>query len=332
MSKINAVITGVGGYVPDYVLTNQELSTMMDTSDEWITTRVGIKERHILKDEHKGSSYLAAKAIEDLFSKTKTAPEEIDLVICATSTPDHIFPSCASIAAERVNIKNALAFDIQVACSGFITGLEIAASFIKSEKYKKVLVIGAEKMSSITDYTDRTTAPLFGDAAGVVLIEPSTEDYGILDSLIHTDGVGFKHLHMKAGGSACPASKETVEKRLHYVYQEGQSVFKHAVSDMAEVSANLMEKNGLTGDDINWLIPHQANLRIIDAVAKRTSVDYSKIIINIERYGNTSAASIPLCMWESEKNFKKGDNLILTAFGAGFSWGAVYVKWAYNSK
>jgi len=330
MSKINAVITGVGGYVPEYILNNQELSTMMDTNDEWITTRVGIKERRILKEPNTGTSFLAAKAIEDLFSKTGTKPEEIDLVICGTTTPDHIYPSCASMAAERVGIKNALAFDLQAACSGFIVALSTATSFIESGKYKKILVIGAEKMSSITDYTDRTTAPLFGDGAGVVLLEPTTEDYGVIDSLIYTDGVGMKHLHIKAGGSAIPTSKETVEQGLQYTYQEGTNVYKYAVINMAEVSADIMQKNGLTNDDIAWLIPHQANLRIIDAVVNRTKVDYDKVVINIERFGNTSAASIPLGIWEWEKKFKKGDNIILTAFGAGFTWGAIYLKWGYN--
>ena len=329
MSEIHAVITGVGGYVPDYILDNQELSTMMDTSDEWITTRVGIRERRILKDKDTGTSFLAAKAVEDLFSKKDEKPENIDLIICATTTADHIFPSCASMIAEKVGIKNALAFDIQAACSGFITALEIGTAYIKSGKYKKVLAIGAEKMSAITNYTDRTTAPLFGDGAGVVLLEPTSEEFGVMDTLLHTDGVGFKHLQMKAGGSAYPSSAETVAKQEHYVYQEGQHVFKHAVSDMAEVSAAIMEKNGLTNENTAWLIPHQANLRIIDAVAKRTGVDYEKIIINIERYGNTSAASIPLCLWESESKFKKGDNMVLTAFGAGFTWGAVYLKWGY---
>ncbi len=329
MSKIHAVITGVGGYVPDYILNNQELSSMMDTSDEWITTRVGIKERHILKDKHLGTSFLAAKAVEDLFAKTQHTPDEIELIICATTTADHIFPSCASMIAGKTGIKNALAFDIQAACSGFITGLELGTAFIQSGKYKKILVIGAEKMSAITDYTDRTTAPLFGDAAAVILLEATSEELGIMDSLIHTDGIGAKHLQMKAGGSANPTSAETLEKREHYIYQEGQAVFKHAVSNMSDVSAQIMEKNNLTKDDVAWLIPHQANLRIIDAVAKRTGVEHDKIIINIERYGNTSAASIPLCIWESESKFKKGDNIILTAFGAGFTWGAVYLKWGY---
>jgi 3-oxoacyl-[acyl-carrier-protein] synthase III len=329
MSKFRAVITGVGGYVPEYILNNQELSTMMDTTDEWITTRVGIKERRILKGENLGTSYMAAKAIEDLFSKTGTNPAEIDLVICGTTTPDHIYPSTASMAAEKVGIKNALAFDLQAACSGFIVSLETATSFIESGKYKKVLVIGAEKMSSITDYTDRTTAPLFGDGAAVVLVEPTTEDLGVIDSIMHTDGVGLKHLHIKAGGSAIPTSQDTLDNRLQYTYQEGTNVYKHAVTNMAEVSADIMEKNGLTKENVSWIVPHQANLRIIDAVVQRTGVDYEKVTINIEKYGNTSAATVPLCLWEWEKKFKKGDNIILTAFGAGFTWGALYLKWGY---
>jgi 3-oxoacyl-[acyl-carrier-protein] synthase III len=329
MSKFRAVITGVGGYVPEYILNNQELSTMMDTTDEWITTRVGIKERRILKGENLGTSFMAAKAIEDLFAKTGTKPEEIDLIICGTTTPDHIYPSTASMAAEKVGIKNALAFDLQAACSGFIVALENATCYIESGKYKKVLVIGAEKMSSITDYTDRTTAPLFGDGAAVVLVEPTTEDLGVMDSIMHTDGVGLKHLHIKAGGSAMPTTKETLDNRLQYTYQEGTNVYKHAVTNMAEVSASIMEKNGLTKDNVSWIIPHQANLRIIDAVVQRTGVSYDKVTINIEKYGNTSAATVPLCIWEWEKKFKKGDNIILTAFGAGFTWGALYLKWGY---
>lgn len=329
MSKIHAVITGVGGYVPEYILNNQELSTMMDTNDEWITTRVGIKERRILKKKNAGTSYMAAKAIKDLFDKTGTKPEDIDLVICGTTTPDHIYPSCASMAAEKAGIKNALAFDLQAACSGFIVALSTATSFIESGHYKKVLVVGADKMSSITDYTDRTTAPLFGDGAGVVLLEPTNENFGVIDSMIYTDGVGMKHLHIKAGGSAIPATQETIENRQQFTYQEGAYVYKHAVVNMAEVSASIMDKNGLTNENVSWLIPHQANLRIIDAVVQRTGVDYEKVTINIEKYGNTSAATIPLCIWEWEKKFKKGDNIILTAFGAGFTWGAVYLKWGY---
>lgn len=329
MSKIHAVITGVGGYVPEYILTNRELSSMMDTSDEWITTRVGIKERRILKEPNTGTSYMAAKAAEDLFAKTGTKPEEIDLILVATTTPDHVFPSCASMIAEKLGIKNALAFDLQAACSGFIVALTNAASFIESGRFKKILVFGAEKMSSITNYNDRTTAPLFGDAAGVVLVEPSTEELGLMDSILKTDGSGGSHLMLKAGGSANPASHETIDRHEHGVYQEGQYVFKHAVTNMAGVSGDIMDKNNLKSEDIAWLIPHQANLRIIDAVVSRTGVDYDKVIINIERYGNTSAATIPICIWESEKKFKKGDNIILTAFGAGFTWGAVWLKWAY---
>jgi 3-oxoacyl-[acyl-carrier-protein] synthase-3 len=329
MSKIHAVITGVGGYVPEYILNNQELSTMMDTSDEWITTRVGIKERRILKEPGAGTSYMAVKAAEDLFAKVSTKPEEIDLILVATTTPDYIFPSLAAVVAEKLGIKGALGFDIQAACSGFIVALTNAASFIESGRYKKILVFGAEKMSSITNYEDRTTAPLFGDGAGVVLVEPTTEEFGVMDSLLFTDGSGGKHLMLKAGGSANPASHDTIEKREHSVYQEGQYVFKHAVTNMANASGDIMDKNGLVSEDISWLIPHQANLRIIDAVVARTGVDYGRVIINIEKYGNTSAATIPICIWEREKDFKKGQNIILTAFGAGFTWGAVWVKWGY---
>ncbi|MDR1652601.1 MAG: ketoacyl-ACP synthase III [Prevotellaceae bacterium] len=326
---INAVITGIGGYVPDYILTNHELSTMMDTTDEWITTRVGIKERHILRDDSKGASFLGEKALKNLFEKTGTKPSDVELLICATSTPDHIFPSTASKIAENTGIKGALAIDIQAACSGFLAALEIANVYIKAGKHKKIIVVSAEKMSYMTDYQDRQTAPLFGDAAGAVLIEPAEESIGIMDTQLYTDGEGFRHLHMKSGGSASAASYETVDRREHYVYQEGQAVFKHAVVDMAEVSAEIMERNNLTDNDIAFLIPHQANLRIIDATVQRTGINPDKVIINIDRYGNTSSASIPLCLWENEKNFKKGDNLILTAFGAGFTWGAVWLKWGY---
>ncbi|MGC3979607.1 MAG: beta-ketoacyl-ACP synthase III [Paludibacteraceae bacterium] len=332
MSKIHAVITGIGGYVPDYRLTNEELSKMMDTSDEWITTRVGIKERRILKEPHAGTSVMATKAAEELFKKKDIRPEEIDLIICATTTPDHIFPAAAAIIAENLGVKNALAFDIQAACAGFIVALTTASSLIESGKYKKILVFGAEKMSSITNYDDRTTAPLFGDGAGVALVEPTTENYGVIDSVLQSDGIGKKHLHLKAGGSAYPASYETIDNKEHTVYQEGQNVYKYAVTNMADASAQILERNQLTGNDIAWLIPHQANLRIIDAVVNRTSISHDKVCININRYGNTSAASIPLCLWEWEKKFKKGDNIILTAFGAGFTWGAVYLKWGYSSE
>jgi len=329
MSKIQATITAVGGYLPDYILDNHELSTMMDTSDEWIMTRIGIRQRHILKKENTGTSYMAAFAVEEILKKTGTKTEEIDLVICATTTPDHVFPATAALTCERTGIRGALAFDVQAACSGFIVALTTAASMIETGRYKKALVIGAEKMSSIVDYDDRATAPIFGDGAGAVLLEATTENFGVIDSILHSDPIGVKHLHLKAGGSAMPTTHKTIDNRLHYIYQEGQSVFKHAVSDMAEVSAQIMEKNNLTGDDVAWLIPHQANLRIIDAVQQRTGVDYSKVLINIDHVGNTSAASIPLGLWEMEKKFKKGDNIILTAFGAGFTWGAVYLKWGY---
>ncbi len=329
MSQIHAAITGVGGYVPEYILNNHELSTMMDTSDEWITSRVGIKERRILKEPNTGTSFMAAKAGLELLAKTGTKPEEIDLIIVATSTADHVFPSCASMVADKIGVSNALAFDIQAACSGFLVALTNAASFIESGRFKKVLVFGAEKMSSITNYNDRTTAPLFGDGAAVVLLEPTTEAIGLMDSILHTDGSGGSHLFMKAGGSAMPASVQTVENNEHTVYQEGQYVFKHAVTKMAGVSGDIMDKNNLKAEDIAWLIPHQANLRIIDATVNRTGVEYNKVLINIDRFGNTSAASIPLCIWESEKKFKKGDNIILTAFGAGFTWGAIWLKWGY---
>ena len=326
MSKIHAAITAVGGYLPDYILDNHELSTMVDTNDEWIMTRIGIKERHILK-ENVGTSYMGAIAVEEILKKTGTKPEEIDLVICATSTSDYVFPATAAVICEKTGIKGALAFDVQAACSGFIVSLTSAAAMVETGRFKKAIVIGAEKMSSIINYEDRATAPIFGDGAGAVLLEATTEEVGIMDSILHSDPVGIKHLHMKAGGSAMPASHETVDQKLHCVYQEGQVVFKHAVNDMAEVSAEIMERNNLRSEDIAWLIPHQANLRIIDAVQKRTAVDHDKILINIEHIGNTSAASIPIGLWELEKKLKKGDNIILTAFGAGFTWGAVYLKW-----
>lgn len=330
MRQLNAVITGIAASLPDYILTNEELSTMVDTTDEWIMTRVGIKERRILKGEEMGISVLGTKAVADLLAKTGIAPDEIDAVIFATSTPDHFFPSAASIVAENNNIKNAFCFDMEVACSGFVYGLEICNGLIKTGKYKKIILLAGDKMSGITNYNDRTTCPLFGDAAGAVLIEPTEEEVGIIDAELHSDGVGYKPLHMKAGGSKHPASHESVDKNEHTVYQDGKVVFKYAVSRMAEVSENIMKRNNLTASDVDWLVPHQANLRIIDATVERTGLSPDKVMVNIERYGNTSAGTIPLCLWEWESKLRKGDNLILTAFGAGFSWGSVYLKWGYD--
>ena len=332
MKKLNAAITGVAGYLPDYILTNDELSTMVDTTDEWIMTRIGIRERHIQKEPGKGSSDMGAEAVTLLLAKTNTTPEEVDLLICPTVTPDHVFPATANIISEKAGIKNEFSFDINAACSGFIYALTIAAQFVESGKFKKVIVVGAEKMSSITDYTDRTTCPLFGDAAAAVMIEPTEEEIGIIDSILRTDGIGLTHLHMKAGGSVKPASHETVDAREHFIYQEGQAVFKWAVSKMADVSVEMMEKHNLTSDDVAWLVPHQANLRIIDAVGNRMGLPKEKVMINIEKYGNTTSATIPLCLWEWENRLHKGDNVILAAFGGGFTWGAVYVKWAYDPK
>jgi len=334
MEKINAVITGISACVPDYILTNDEISTMVDTNDEWITTRVGIKERRILKGENKGVSELGSPAVAELLRKTNTRAEEIDALIFATSTPDHIFPSAASIVAEANGIKNAFCFDMEAACSGFIFGLEVCNGLILSGRYKKVILLAGDKMSAITNYSDRNTCPLFGDAVGAVLIEPSSEDVGIIDAILHTDGVGYEPLQIKAGGSKFPATHETVEKKEHTVRQDGKTVFKYAVKNMADVSVEIMQKNNLSKDDVDWLVPHQANMRIIDAAIDRTGLPRDKVMINIEKYGNTSAGTIPLCLWEWESKLKKGDNIILTAFGAGFTWGAVYLKWAYdgNSK
>ncbi|MDR0872429.1 MAG: ketoacyl-ACP synthase III [Prevotellaceae bacterium] len=334
MGKINAVITGVGGYVPDYVLTNEELSRMVDTTDEWIMTRVGIKERHILKDKSLGASFLGTKAVEELVKKTKVNPLDVEAVICATSTSDYVFPATAALIANNAGLKNAFAFDVQAACTGFLVALTNATAFIESGRYKKIVVVACEKMSYITDYTDRSTCPLFGDGSGAVLVEATTENIGIIDSVLQSNGAGEPHLKMRAGGSACPASHETVDKKWHTVYQEGQAVFKHAVTDMSDVSVAIMERNQLTADDLAWFIPHQANLRIIDAVAHRMNVGKEKIKINIEKYGNTSAVSIPLCLWEmdNERILHKGDKIVISAFGAGFTWGAMYIIWGYDSK
>ena len=331
MNKITAAITGVQGYVPDYVLTNKELEGMVDTTDEWITTRTGIKERHILKGEGLGTSDMATEAVKGLLAKTNTKPEEIDLVICATVSPDMAYPATANIISDKVGIKNAFSFDLNAACSGFIYALVTASKYIESGLYKKVIVIGADKMSSIVDYTDRQTCIIFGDASGAVLLEPNEEGLGIQDAILKTDGSGRVHLHQKAGGSARPASHETVDNREHYVYQEGQAVFKFAVSNMADVSVEMMERHNLTADDIAWLVPHQANLRIIDATARRMKLDKEKVMINIERFGNTTNGTIPLLLWEWEDKLKKGDNLILSAFGGGFTWGSIFMKWAYDS-
>ena len=330
MEKIRAAITGINAWVPEYRLTNEELSRMVDTTDEWIMQRVGIKERRILKGADMGTSELGANAVKGLLEKTGTSPEEVDLLICATVTPDMLFPATANIISDKAGIKNAFSFDINAACSGFIFALQTAATYVESGRYKKVLLVGADKMSSITDYTDRTTCALFGDAAGAVLLEPATDENGIIDHILRTDGSGRSYLHMKAGGSMRPASHETVDAREHFVYQEGQTVFKFAVSKMADVAVEIMEKNGLTSDDIAWLVPHQANLRIIDATGRRMGLTPAKIMINIEKYGNTTAATIPLCIWEYEKQLRKGDNIILAAFGGGFTWGSLYLKWAYD--
>ncbi len=330
MRQMNAVITGITAKVPDYVLTNQELSTMVDTSDEWIMTRVGIKERRILKGEQQGVSVLGTMAVKELLKKTDTLPQEVDAVIFATSTPDHIFPSAASIVAEENGIKNAFCFDMEVACSGFVYGLEICNGLIRTGKYKKIILLAGDKMSSITNYKDRNTCPLFGDAVGAVMIEPTEENIGIMDAELHADGVGYQPLYMKAGGSKFPATHESVDNAEHTVHQDGKVVFKHAVSRMAEVSLNIMKRNNLTADEVDWLVPHQANMRIIDAAIDRTGVPREKVMMNIERYGNTSAGTIPLCMWEWEPKLKKGDTIILVAFGAGFSWGSVYLKWGYD--
>ena len=331
MGKINAVITGIGGYVPDYVLNNEELSRMVDTSDEWIMTRVGIKERHILTEEGLGTSYMARKAAKQLIKKTGVDPDTIDALIVTTTTPDYKFPSTASIVLGKLGLKNAFAFDLEAACCGFLYTLDMAASMIQSGRYKKIIVIGADKMSSLVDYQDRATCVLFGDGAGAVLVEATEEEgVGVQNSYLRTDGKGLPFLHMKAGGSVCPASHFTVDHRLHYLYQEGRTVFRYAVTDMSDDVATIMERNGLSADDVKWVVPHEANLRIIEAVTKRVDIPMEKVMVNIQRYGNTSAATIPLALWDYEKELKKGDNIVFTAFGAGFVHGASFYKWAYD--
>ena len=330
MGKIKAAITGINAWVPEYRLTNNELATMVDTSDEWIMQRVGIKERRILKGEGKATSDLGEQAVRGLLEKTGTSPDEIELLICATVTPDMFFPATANIISDKVGIKKAFSFDIGAACSGFLFALQTGAAYIESGSVKKVIVVGADKMSSITDYTDRTTCPLFGDAAGAVLLEPSKDETGILDYIFRTDGSGRKYLHLKAGGSARPSSHETVDAGEHFIYQEGQSVFKFAVSNMADIAVEIMEKNSLKASDIAWLVPHQANLRIIDATGRRMGLEPEKVMINIENYGNTTAATIPLCLYDYRNKLHKGDKIILAAFGGGFTWGSMYVNWSFD--
>ena len=330
MGKVNAVITGVGGYVPDYVLTNDELSRMVDTSDEWIMTRVGIKERHILTEEGLGTSYMARKAANELLKKTGADPDSIDALIVCTTTPDYKFPSTASIVLGKLGLKNAFAFDMECACCGFLYGLDTASSMIQSGRYKRIVVIGADKMSTLIDYTDRQTCVLFGDGAGAVLVEATEEEgVGYQDSFLRTDGKGLPFLHLKAGGSVCPPSHFTVDHRLHYLYQEGRAVFRFAVTAMSNDVVEILRRNSLGADDVQWVIPHEANMRIIEAVALRAELPLDKVVINIDRYGNTSAATIPLALWDHEKNLKKGDQIVFTAFGAGFVHGASLYKWAY---
>lgn len=329
---IRAAITGVGSFLPDYVLTNHELATMMDTSDEWITTRTGIKERRILKGEDRGISDMAVPAVKQLLEKTNTDPLDVEMVICATVTPDMVFPATANIVSDLTGMKNAWGFDLEAACSSFIYALSVGAQFIASGRHKKIIVMGFDKMSAILDYTDRTTSVIFGDGGGAVMLEPDTEGNGIQDFILRSDGAGMKHLHMKAGGSRRPPNEKTVANKEHFVYQEGQTVFKFAVTNMADVTAEIMEKNNLTADDISWLVAHQANKRIIDATRQRMGLDPAKVMMNIERYGNTTSGTLPLLLADYEKQLRKGDNLILAAFGGGFTWGSMYIKWAYDGQ
>ncbi len=332
MKKINAAITAVNCWLPDYILTNRELETMVDTTDEWIITRTGIQERRILKGNGLGSSYMGAKAVEGLLKKRGISALEIDLLICATATPDLQFPATGNIITDKIGAKNAFSYDINAACSGFIYSLITASKFIETGTYKKILVVGTDKMSSIVDYTDRQICVLFGDAAGAVLLEPNTDGYGIIDDIMKTDGSGMVHLHQKAGGSVKPATYQTIDAKEHFIYQDGKPVFKFAVTKMADVAEDILKKNNLTGEDVAWLVPHQANKRIIDATAKRIGLNSEKVMVNIQKYGNTTNGSIPLCLWEWEDKMKKGDNIIITAFGGGFTWGSIYLKWAYDKK
>jgi 3-oxoacyl-[acyl-carrier-protein] synthase-3 len=329
MPKITAAITGVGGYVPDYILTNDELSRMVDTTDEWIVEHTGIRERHILKGEGLGMSEMGARAVSLLLEKTGASPDEINLLICPTVTGDMIFPSTACIICDKVGIKNAFAFDVNAGCSGFLYGYTIAKNFIENGAHKKVIVVAGEKMSALVDYADRKTCPLFGDGAAAVLVEPNHEGMGMIDVTLHSDGMGRQFLYQKAGGSAYPPSKETVRNREHFIIQDGKSVYKHAVTNMSAATATILQRNNLTSDNIDYFISHQANLRIIDSVRSRMGLSEEKVLINIHRVGNTSAASVPLCLWEFEQRFKKGDSIVIATFGAGFTWGAAYIKWAY---
>mgnify|MGYP001287432634 FL=1 len=332
MSKVTAAITGINGYVPEYVLTNDELATMVDTNDDWIVSRTGIKERRILKGSGKGVSIMAVEAVKGLLNKTNTTPEEIDGIICATITPDLTFPATANLIAEKIGAKNAFGFDLAAACSGFLFALSTGAKFIESGSHKKIIVIGADKMSSILDYQDRTTCIIFGDGAGAALLEANNEGLGIKDAILKSDGSGEQYLNIKAGGSRYPASYESIKNKEHYVYQEGSAVFKFAVTKMSHVAKEIMDRNDLKGSDVAWLVPHQANKRIIDATAKLMKVPDDKIMMNISRYGNTTGGTIPLCLWDYESQLKKDDNLILAAFGGGFTWASIYVKWAYDPK
>ena len=329
MNTVRAAITAIHGFLPPYILTNAELETMVDTSDEWITTRTGIKERRILKGEGLGTSDMAAQAVKGLLEKSQTDPSEVDFVLCATVTPDMKFPATANVICDKVGIKNAFGYDLNAACSGFMYALVTASKFIESGQYKKIVVIGADKMSSVVDYTDRQTCVIFGDGACAVLLEPTHSEAGIMDHIFGSDGSGRVHLHMKAGGSVKPPSHETIDAREHYVYQEGQPVFKAAVTKMADTSLEIIEKNNLKPDDVAWVVPHQANLRIIEATAKRMRLPMDRVMMNIQKYGNTTNATIPLCLWEYESQLKKGDNIILTAFGGGFTWGSVWLKWGH---
>jgi 3-oxoacyl-[acyl-carrier-protein] synthase-3 len=330
MTQIKAAITGICGYVPDYILTNAELETMVDTSDEWIVSRTGIKERRILKGEGMGTSHMGAEAIKGLLRKTDTRPEDIDLIICSTTTPDFVFPASANIISDMVGAKNAFSYDMQAACSGFLYAMSTAAQFIETGRYRKVIVVGADKMSSIVDYQDRSTCIIFGDGAGAALLEPSTDGNGLIDFVLKSDGSGINHLVQKAGGSRRPPSIETITNREHYIYQEGAAVFKFAVTNMADAAAQIMERNRLTSDQVKWLCPHQANKRIINATAERMGIGEEKVMINIHKYGNTTNATLPLALWDYEKQLRKGDNIVFAAFGGGFTWGAAYLKWAYD--